>query len=329
MSITRPLSISPPAVPLIEHLRRLKHGTSTSPLLAAILPTSTSAEPFQTSHDVGLKDLLLSSDEGITNAKTGVTAEPDKLQQYIRQSPSLSPSPLVAVNGLADAHVFDVTRHSRPAVILKQLLEDRSEPATSSPTASEPFDVTPKLNQCVILDSQKTSSTKYVASQPLAMSDLMFGMGYSRPASVPSTSLASLTPCNQVQPPFVQLVTSVEDTVGMKQSSPTAPLTFSIAELTSVSHLWSPPLFTSQLNIIDQLAALTSLPQSQTSVAPVKSGVQSLMSMASSQSLMTLTSSSGLQFKVMPPRVSATRNVLLRVSIRLHSTLKPGFHYPS
>ena len=307
MSGTRPLCSSPQAVPLIEHLRRLKHGTPTSPLLAAAQSTSTSAEPFQTSHDVGLKDLLLSSDEDITSAKTGASADPEKSVQFIRQSPATSPSPLVAMNGLADARLFDMTgRHPRPAVILKQLLEDRSEPATSSPTAGEPFEASPKSSQCVMM---KSSGPK----QSLSMSDLMFG--YSSPASVASTSPSSLTPSTQVQPPFVQLITSVDDNIGMKQSSPTAPLTFSIAEPTSVSHLWSPPSFTSQLNCVDQLAALSSLPQSQTSVAPVKTGVQSLMSIASSQSHVTLTSNSGLQLKVTPPRMSASRNILLRVSL--------------
>lgn len=287
-------------MPLIEHLRRLKHATPTSPLLAAT-PTSTSAEPFQTSHDVGLKDLLLSSDEDIASVKTSASAE-----QFVRQSAAASPSPLVAVNGSADVRMFDVTgRHARPAVILKQLLEDRSEPATTSPIPSEPYDVSPKLSQRVIVETSG-------ANQSLSMSDLMFG--FNSPAPVPITSPSSLTLASQVQPPFVQLITSVED---MKQSSPTAPLTFSIAEPTSVSHLWSPPSFTSQLNCIDQLAALSSLAQSQTSIGPVKTSVQSLMSIASSQSHVTLTSNGGLQLKVAPPRISASRNLLLRVSFCL------------
>ena len=295
MSSTRPLSSSPPAVPLIEHLRRLKHGTPTSPLLAAApMPTSTSAEAFQTSHDVGLKDLLLSNDEDMTSAKAGAAAETEKLAPFIHQSPTMSPSPLVALNGLADEHMFDATgRQSRPAVILKQLLEDRSDPMSCG---SEPVDASPKSQ---------------------VPSDMMFR--YDSLTSVPAMSPSSATPTSQAQPPFVQLITSVEDT---KQSSPTAPLTFSIAELTSVSHLWSPPSFTSQSNCISQVPGpssvpgASSLPQSQTSVTLVKTGVQSLMSMASSQSV-TLTSTGGLQLKVAPPRMSASRNVLLRVSVLL------------
>jgi len=320
VSSTRSFSSSPQAVPLIEHLRRLKHNTPTGSLLAATLPVSTSAEPFQTSHDVGLKDLLLSNDEDIRSAKTGGAAEPEKLTQFIRQSTAMSPSPLAAVNGLSDARVFDVTnQHMRPAIILKQLLEDLSEPAASSPTASEPFDVSPKVSRCVIPDCQKNNGATYGSKQPLAMSELMFK--YNSPVSVPSTSPLLLTPSNPVEPPFVQLITSVEDTVAMKQSSPTAPLTFSMSELTSVSHLWSPPSFTSQLNCIDQLPAASSLPQSQTSVAPVRSGAETSMSVASSQSLVTLTSSGGPKLKVTPPHMSASRNVLLRVCIYLHYLL--------
>ena len=298
MSNTRPLCSSPPAVPLIEHLRRLKHGTPTSPLLAATtLPASTSAEAFQTSHDVGLKDLLLSNDEDMTGAKAGAAAETEKLAPFIQQSPTMSPSPLVALNGLADGHMFDATgRQSRPAVILKQLLEDRSDPVSC---VSEPVETSPKSQ---------------------VPSDMMFR--YDSLTSVPAMSpSSSLTPASQVQvqPPFVQLITSVEDT---KQSSPTAPLTFSIAELTSVSHLWSPPSFTSQSNCISQVPGpssvlgTSSFLQSPTSVTLAKTGVQSLMSMASSQSV-TLTSTGGLQLKVAPPRMSASRNVLLRVSILL------------
>ena len=304
MSSTRPLSSSPLAVPLIEHLRRLKHGTPTSPLLAAAtLPASTSAEAFQTSHDVGLKDLLLSNDEDMMSAKAGAATETEKLTPFIHQSPAMSPSPLVALNGLADAHMFDATgRQSRPAVILKQLLEDRSDPASCSPTVTEAFDASPKSQ---------------------GPSDMMFR--YDSSASVPGVSeSSSLTPTSQVQPPFVQLITSVDDG---KQSSPTAPLTFSVAELTSVSHLWSPPSFTSQLNCVSQVPGpsstpgASSLPQTQTSVALVKTGVQSLMSMASSQSV-TLTSTGGLQLKVAPPRMSASRNVLLRVSFLLICLLR-------
>jgi len=294
ISSPRPLCNSPQAVPLIEHLRRLKNCTPTSPLLAGTQSTSTSAEPFQTSHDVGLKDLLLSSDEEMASAKAAGSAEREKLSQFIRQSTATSPSPLVAVNGLADARTFDVTgRHARPAVILKQLLEDRSEHSATSPVASEQYDGSPNG-----------------AKQSLSMSDLMFG--YTSPASVPNTSPSLLTPSNQVQPPFVQLITSVEDAAGMKQSSPTMPLTFSIAEPTSVSHLWSPPSFTSQLNCVDQLGAPSSIPQSQTSAVPVKTGVQSMMS---SQSNVMLTSNSALQLKLTQPRMSASRNTLLRVSV--------------
>jgi len=294
ISSPRPLCNSPQAVPLIEHLRRLKNCTPTSPLLAGTQSTSTLAEPFQTSHDIGLKDLLLSSDEEMTSAKAAGSAEREKLTQFIRQSTATSPLPLVAVNGLADARTFDVTgRHARPAVILKQLLEDRSEHLTSSPIAGEQFDGSPSG-----------------AKQSLSISDLMFG--YNSPASVPSTSPSLLTPSNQVQPPFVQLITSVEDTAGLKQASPTMPLTFSIAEPTSVSHLWSPPSFTSQLNCVDQLGAASSIPQSQTSAVPVKTGVQSSMS---SQSHVTVTSNGALQLKLTQPRMSASRNTLLRVSV--------------
>ena len=301
MSSNQPLSSSAPAVPLIEHLRRLKHGTPTSPLLAT-LPTSTSAEPFQTSHNVGLKDLLLSSDEDMSTAKTANSADPDKSTQVIRPPAAMPSSPLAAMYGLTDARMFDSTgRHSRPAVILKQLLEDRSEPAASSPPAGDPFDISPKLDQ--------------------GPSDLVYGNASL--ASIPSTSPSSLTPTSQLEPPFVQLITSAEDTTGMKQSSPAAPLTFSIAEQTSVSHLWSPPSFTSPSSSVDQLATPSSVPLSETSVAPVKTGIESLMSTASSQSLVTSTStcSGGLQLKVASPRMSASRNVLLRVSVCLHSSV--------
>lgn len=304
---------------LVEHLRRLKHGTPTSPQLAATLSSPTSAEPFQTSHDVGLKDLLLSNDDDITNSKTGATSEPEKSAQLIRQSPTMSTSTLVAANGLAGSQMFEVTgQHLRPAIILKQLLEDRADPTTSSsPNIAEPFDVGPRMDQGVAFDSQKTNSAETGAKRSLSVSDqLMFG--YNSPMSMPSTSPSSLLQNTQVQPPFVQLITSVEDAVGMKQSSPPAPLTFSIAELTSVSHLWSPPSFTSQLTCANQIATPSSFPQSHTaSDAQLRTGIHSLMSMASSQSLVTMTSSSGLQLKVAPPRMAASRNVLLRVSICL------------
>jgi len=317
VSSPRLLAGSPSAVPLIEHLRRLKHagGTPTSPLLAATATqsTSTPTEPFHASHDVGLKDLLLGGDEAVASVKTGDSVEHEKVAQLMRQSAASSPSPLVAVNGSPDARMLDVAgRHHRQAVILKQLLEDRAEPTPSSPNAGDPFDVSPKVSQHVIVEEGGTTK------QSLTMSDLMFG--FNSPASGHSTSPSLLTPSSHVQPPFVQLVTSVEDTIGSRQSSPTAQLTFSIAEPTSVSHLWSPPSFTTQLNCVDQLpAALSSSPaQSQTtSVASVKS----LMSVASSQSNVALTSNGGLQLKVTPPRVSASRNILLRVSFCLHFTV--------
>ena len=310
---SRPLCSSPPAVPLIEHLRRLKHGTPTSPLLAASQSTSTTVEPFQTSHDVGLKDLLLGSDEVVTGDKTAAAAAsaavPDKLTQFTRHSPAASASPAVAAAyGLADARMFDMSgRHLRPAIILKQLLEDRSETAASSSSVSEPLEVGSRMSQGIILDSQKTSS----ADRSSSMSEVMFG--YNSPVSVPSRRPSSLTLSNQVEPPFVQLITSVDDTLGIKQASPSAqPLTFSVAELTSVSHLWSPPSFTSHSNSVDQLTTpSSSLHQSQTSDVP------SLMTVASLQSLGTLTSSGGVQLKVTTPRMAPSRNVLLRVSIHL------------
>jgi len=320
VSSPRLLSGSPPAVPLLEHLRRLKHGagTPTSPLLPATRSTSTPTEPFHTSHDVGLKDLLLSGDVDVASVKTGGSVEHEKLSQLIRQSAASSPSPLVAVTVSSDARMVDVIgHHQRPAIILKQLLEDRSEPTTSSPSASDPFDASPKLSHHVFVDGVGTSK------QSLTMSDLMFA--FSSPSSVPGTSPSSLMPGSQVQPPFVQLVTSVEDTIGIRQSSPTAQLTFSIAEPTSVSHLWSPPSFTSQNCIEHSPVASSSSPASSTqttSVASMKSAIQSLMSVASSQSHVTLTSNcSGLQLKVAPPRVSASRNILLRVSLCLHFTI--------
>jgi len=306
-STGQPLCSSPPAVPLIEHLRRLKHGTPTSPLLAATLSTCTTPEPFQTSHDVGLKDLLLGSDELVSGDKTTAAASvPEKLTQFTRHSPVGSASPAAAAAyGLTDAHIFDVSsRHLRPAVILKQLLEDRSEPAATSPSASEPFEVVSKLGEGISLDPQKTSS----ANRPLPVSELV--LGYNNPVYDPNRRTSSLTPGSQAQPPFVQLITSVEDTLSIKQSLPSAqPLTFSVAELTSVSHLWSPPSFASHLNCVDQLPTPSSLQQSQTSDVP------SLMTVASSQSLGTLTSSGGLQLKVATPRMAPSRNVLLRVSV--------------
>jgi len=299
VSCSRPLSSSPPAVPLIEHLRRLKHGMPTSPLLEATTSTATSAEPFQTSHDVGLKDLLLSNDEDIAS-RMGSAGQTDKLTQYIHQSHVVPASP---VNGLPDLHTFDTAgRPSRPAVILKQLLEDRSEPPTS-PAASVSFQHV--LNHSETPDSQNGCNAKQPPATELAC-------GYS--SLLCTTSPSSVSPRNQLQPPFVQLVTSVEDVLGNKQSSPTAPLTFSIGEATSMSHLWSPPAFGSQLN---GATAVLSVSQSQTSVAPVKTGAQSMTAVASSQSLCTLASSNGLQLKLAPPRMSPSRNVLLRVSIFL------------
>lgn len=303
-----PSIASPPAVPLIEHLRRLKHGMPTSPLLAASLSTSTMSEPFQTSHGVGLKDLLLGSDE-VTGDRTAAAAIAEKLTQspFTRHSSPLLASPAVAAAyGLTDPRIFDVSgRPLRPAIILKQLLEDRSEPVATSPSVSEPLEVISTPSRGVGLDPQVTGS----ASGSSSTSELMFG--YNNPLYDVSRGPSSLTPSNQVQPPFVQLVTSVEDTLGIKQSLPsTQPLTFSIAELTSVSHLWSPPSFTSSVNSVDQIATSPpSLHQSQTS------DIQSLMTVASSPSLGIPISGSGLQLKVAAPRMAPSRNVLLRVSI--------------
>jgi len=210
----------PSAVPLIEHLRRLKHSsTSTSPLLAATLSTSSSAlEPFHTSHDVGLKDLLLGADDGVKSA--------------LFSRPS------------ASSH-----RHTRPAVILKQLLEDRS-------------DATSRLHDgSVMLDCECDATD-------------------------------TVTPTNEPQPPFVQLITSVDSML----SSPIESVKFSIAHS----------------------ALLSSVPV--TSSASV---------VTSSQRPTTLTSSGGLQLKVMPPRISPSRNVLLRVCItqlftaHFHRCLEP------
>lgn len=311
MSTNRPICSSPPAVPLIEHLRRLKHGTPTSPLLAATLSTSSTPEPFQTSHDIGLKDLLLGNDEVIASDKTSAAdaaASPDKLAQYTRHSPATLTSPVVASPyRLPDPRIFDMSgRHLRPAIILKQLLEDRSEPIATSPSVSELFEVGSKSSEGVSLDAPKTGG----ANRSLSASELM--LEYNNPVYESRRPSSSLTPTDHAQPPFVQLITSVEDTLGVKQSLPSAqPLTFSVAELTSVSHLWSPPPFTSHSNCIDQLSMPSSLHQSQTS------DVASLMTVASSPSLGTLTSSGGLQLKVTTPRMAPSRNVLLRVSVPL------------